>query len=752
MYQKSENFVNVIPLNGQKNNIYIMRLVLIAITLCNTLLLGQQDEFVGSKICSNCHLTEYNSWRESTHANAGGTPTADRILAPFDGNKIEIKNGWFIPYKKGNRYFFRAQENGFPEQKYEVIGVVGGGHLYGGGTQTYFGFFPDGTMRLLPFDYHPGNRTWFFESNDLSGWVPVDNKISPRRMSEWPPNRVLGAIEEKQNCQQCHGSQIVTSFTISKGAYVTNFTDLSINCESCHGPGKEHVSLMQYGKTIVKGYTGIRSLATLSKEESVDVCSQCHALKDMIRPGYLPGMDFENYFSTKFSMLGNNPYYPDGRVRAFGYQQNHIFSDCYLNGSMTCVDCHNPHANSYQDINRNPLKGRFDNGQCTSCHISISLDISNHTFHNENSLGSQCTSCHMPFQQHRAVGDYLKFSRADHTISIPRPDLDQKFGITNACIQCHSELSNNDISTQIMEWYGELKPLNRLESNLLSFLDGNQSMKDLVNLIGNSSDPNPQLFAGLATAYMSRHENRYDDLLITKLKSLATIDDLDIKSVSLAYLDLLSDYKNNLSPYIINILSQSGKDQSKIRSRWSIALAYRAQNLSHQKNFSESIKVYNKSLTIWPNNQKARKGLASTYLLDDDFLNAVKTYGEVVKMNQSDWSGWAGLANSQASNGQFDIALEAYMKSLEINTHNASAHLGIGDILYKMKNYGLAEQHLVRAIELDPSIVESYIYLAAVNIRQKDYKNAALYLNRGLILKPDHAIGKMMKSELSNIE
>ena len=752
MCHKSENFVNVIPLTGQKINIYIMRLVLIAIALCNTLLLGQQDEFVGSKTCSNCHIDEYKSWLKSTHANAGGKPSSNRILAPFDGQKIEINNGWFIPYKKDNRYFFRAQENGFPEKKYEVIGVVGGGHLYGGGTQSYFGFFPDGTMRLLPFDYDPGNRTWFFESNDLSGWVPVDKKISPRQMSEWPPNRVLGSIEEKQNCQQCHGSQIVTSFTISKGAYITNFTDLSINCESCHGPGKEHVSLMQYGKTIVKGYTGIRSLATLSKEESIAVCSQCHALKDMIRPGYLPGMDFENYFSTKFSMLGNNPYYPDGRVRAFGYQQNHIFSDCYLNGSMTCVDCHNPHANSYQDINRNPLEGRFDNGQCTSCHISISLDISNHTFHDENSLGSQCTSCHMPFQQHRAVGDYIKFSRADHTISIPRPDLDEKFGISNACVQCHSELSNNDVSNQIMEWYGELKPLNRLESTLLLFLDGNQSMKDLVNLIGDNSDPNPQLFAGLATAYMSQHENRYNDLLIEKLKSLATIDDLDIKSVSLAYLDLLSDYKNNLSPYIINILSQSGKDQSKIRSRWSIALAYRAQNISKQKNFPESIKIYNKALTIWPNNQKARKGLASTYLLNADLLNAVKTYGEVVKMDKSDWSGWAGLANSQARNGQFDIALEAYMKSLEINTYNSSAHLGIGDILYKMKNYDLAEQHLVRAIELDPAIVESYIYLAAVKVRQKDYKNASVYLNRGLILKPDHAIGNMMKNELSNIE
>jgi len=752
MYLKSGSFVSVIHLTGQKINIYIMRLVLIAIALCSGLLLGQQDEFVGSKICSNCHLTEYDSWLESTHAKAGGKPTADRILAPFDGVKIEIKNGWFIPYKKNNRYFFRAQENGFPEKKYEVVGVVGGGFLYGGGTQTYFGFFPDGTMRLLPFDYHPGNRTWFFESNDLSGWVPVNKKISPRQMSEWPPNRVIGAIEEQQNCQQCHGSQIVTSFTISKGAYTTNFTELSINCESCHGPGKEHVSLMQYGKTIVKGYTGISSLTTLSKEEGVNVCSQCHALKDMIRPGYLPGMDFENYFSTKFSMLGNNPYYPDGRVRAFGYQQNHVFSDCYINGSMTCVDCHNPHSNSYQDINRNPLKGRFDNGQCTSCHISISLDISNHTFHNENSLGSQCTSCHMPFQQHRAVGDYLKFARADHTISIPRPDLDEKFGITNACVQCHSDLSNKDISNQIMKWYGKLKPLNKLESALVSFLDGKNSMGDLVNLIGDNSDPSPQLFAGLATAYMSDHANRYNDLLIKKLKNLSTSNDLDIKSVSLAYLDLLSEYENKLPQYLINILSKSGKDQGKIRSRWSTALAYKAQELSNQQNFSESIKLYNKSLTIWPNNQKARKGLAAIYLLTDDYSNAVMTYGEVVKINKADWNGWSGLANSQARNGQFNIALEAYMKSLEINTHNASAHLGIGDILYKMKNYNLAEQHLARAIELDPEIVEGYIFLAAVKVKQNDYKNASLFLSRGLILNPDHAIGKTMKRELTNIE
>ena len=102
-------------------------------------------------------------------------------------------------------------------KKYEVIGVVGGGHIYGGGTQTYFGLFPDGTMRLLPFDYHPGSNTWFFETNNLSGWVPISAALSPRKATEWPPSRTLGVLAEKQNCQQCHGSQIRTIFSPDKG-------------------------------------------------------------------------------------------------------------------------------------------------------------------------------------------------------------------------------------------------------------------------------------------------------------------------------------------------------------------------------------------------------------------------------------------------------------------------------------------------------------------------------------------------------
>ena len=721
----------------------------VALVLVN-IINADQDQFIGSKACQNCHPDQFSTWQQSTHGNAGGKPNKRRVLAPFDGTRINLENGWFIPYSENGRFFFRAQENSFPERKYEVIGVVGGGHIYGGGTQTYFGLFPDGTMRLLPFDYQPSSNTWFFETNDQSGWVPVSKALSFRKSSEWPPSRTLGVMAEKQNCQQCHGSQIRTAFSSDKGKYISSYTDLSINCESCHGPGKEHANLMQYGKSIIQGYTGIKSLKTLSKQESVEVCAQCHALKDMIKPGYSPGKDFQDYFSTKFAMLGGNPFYPDGRIKAFGYQQNHVFSDCFINGSMTCVDCHNPHSNEYQDVNRIPLKGKFDNGQCTSCHMAKASNIVEHTFHKQESEGSLCTSCHMPFTQHKAVGKAIKFARADHTISIPRPLVDQALNINNACQQCHAEMSLVEVSKQMSEWYGELKPLHPLETALMKFND-NSTSEGLVGLLGSNSDPSPQVFAGLSKAFMFNQPKETSEI-INKLKHLCSNSDVDIKGLALAYLYLLKDEDESLNSFVIKSLAASGKDQTKIRTRWSTALSYRAEDQVKKGRLMPGINLYEKAVKIWPRNVKAKKGLAESYILIGDFSKAIQTFGEIIQANEMDWQGWAGLGNTQTRLKQLDLAVEAYMRSLEINVYNPRAHLGIGNVLFKLKKNTLAEMHLQKAIDLDPSLSEAYIYLAATKIRLQDYKMAATILDRGLILNPQDEAGTMMKVELNKIE
>ena len=110
----------------------------------------------------------------------------------------------------------------------------------------------------------------------------------------------------------------------------------------------------------------------MSPNKSLNVCFQCHAVKTPIKTGYLPGENLEEFYSLKLALLGNeNPYAVDGRITTFGYQQNHLYSDCFLSGAMTCISCHNPHSNDYQDINRITLLNRFDDNQCLSCHICL---------------------------------------------------------------------------------------------------------------------------------------------------------------------------------------------------------------------------------------------------------------------------------------------------------------------------------------------------------------------------------------------
>ena len=52
----------------------------------------QSSDFVGAKECQSCHPDIYEQWSSSTHANAGGLPTIERVKASFNGKAIEFKD------------------------------------------------------------------------------------------------------------------------------------------------------------------------------------------------------------------------------------------------------------------------------------------------------------------------------------------------------------------------------------------------------------------------------------------------------------------------------------------------------------------------------------------------------------------------------------------------------------------------------------------------------------------------------------
>ena len=540
----------------------------------------KSSDFAGAKECQSCHPDIYEQWSSSTHANAGGLPTIERVKASFNGNALEFKDVIVFPEINGGLYQFRVLDKKSNIDKVLIVeAVIGGGFMYGGGTQTFFAQYPDGSYRFLPFDYSVAEESWFVQLARNEHWVKIDQNIALDDLYNWPPHRMLGEVENVSNCQQCHGSQIISKKIGDR--YDVDFTSLAINCESCHGPGVTHINSMEaIVSTIVSEpqSVGINSLIGISTKNSLNVCFQCHAVKTPIKTDYLPGEKLEEFYSLKLALLGNeNPYALDGRITSFGYQQNHLYSDCFLSGAMTCISCHNPHSNDYQDINRITLLNRFDDNQCLSCHIAKSDDISAHTYHALESEGSRCISCHMPYRQHIGIGNEIKYERSDHTVSIPRPKYDESQGFVSACGQCHVDQTVNALQANVDQWYGQVKPLHPAIANRLKVTNSTLG-NDAAQLLLQPELRHPMGQFTNLTYFIKRYlvpgMNQLDQSIIEKIKIYVQSDDIDIKALALASLHYSQYLNPEIQIFLKNELDNMGDLEEPIRRRWGLILDY----------------------------------------------------------------------------------------------------------------------------------------------------------------------------------
>jgi len=693
------------------------------------------DDFLGAEACAECHREQYDLWKNSTHGRAGGMTTLQNVIGQFDGKPRRFKDAVVTPSVKEQKYIFTIEQEGFDKKIFQIDAVIGGGHMEGGGSQIYFAEFPDGTLRFLPFDFIRKEKVWFGETKNNRGWVPINENLSITDLSEWPPSRILGAEPGLDNCQQCHGSQILTKFNASAKKYETKYKSLSINCESCHGPGKRHVELAKSGKIEAANDIGMRALATLTKDESLEVCFRCHALKDVIANGYLPEKNLQEYYALKFPILGENPYHADGRTRAFAYQEGHLYSDCYLNGSMTCVDCHDPHAQNYRDVNGVKLNGRFDNGQCTGCHASKALSAERHSHHKKDSPGNLCTSCHTPYLQHQAMGKVLRFARADHTIPIPRPEFDAKLGVENACQKCHVEQTTAWLQNKTAEWYGEIKPHKKIVTGLLQA----QNLKDrkaVAALVLDDSTAHVMAqIAGLCHFIENYLRLNMPDLepdIVEKLKRFARADDLDLKALALMSLHFSQDQAGAVHAFLLDKVQNSGDHEELIRNRWSMALGYLATRYRDQDDATNAIATYRKALEIKPDDAAMLLNLGITYSNAGDLENAITRYQLAAGLAPDDaiiLVNW-GIALRRRNNAVG--AIEKYQKALAINPHLALPHFNLGNVYYERDDFAQAIPAYAKAVELDPSLATGHFFLARAYIKSKQLEPAARALRAGL--------------------
>jgi hypothetical protein len=536
----------------------------------------QLADFLGSEACQECHPKEFDVWSRSTHAEAGGPPDRVKLLAPFDGKPIRLADATVTPkVADDGAHVFAVRGNGGWSVDFRVAAVVGGGFMRGGGTQSFFANFPDGTIRFLPFDFVRDEHVWFAQMKQ-GGLVPLDPTVSLADVVNWPPIRTLGFAEGfPYGCENCHGSQIATRRDPATGRFETHVTSFAINCESCHGPGRRHVEWARSPEHERSDDVLLEPLDTLSRDASLAVCFRCHAEKDRLADGDLPGADLEAAFSLKLGMLIRNAYLPDGRYRDFGYQQNHLFSSCYVDGAMVCTDCHDPHSQTYRDVAGRPLEGRFDDAQCTSCHASKAGAPQYHTHHPAGSEASRCTSCHMPYLQHPSTGARLGFKRSDHTISIPRPAFDAQIGVEGACVKCHRDKGVAWLEARWHERWGSGKP-HPAEVDGLVAAAGASAIDDASPLLLHPGSKHKMAqyddLAEFARRFVRPDGPPLERPTLERLEALAQDEDADVRALALAILDVVAERTPGLVGAREKALAALGPNDTRVRPRWAETL------------------------------------------------------------------------------------------------------------------------------------------------------------------------------------
>ncbi|MBD1399848.1 cytochrome c3 family protein [Pelovirga terrestris] len=321
--------------------------------------------YVGADTCQACHPEAYAGWRETLHPEAfngfndlysfglktndlfglwierfGDTPgnpvcydknedtgiSGTKDFSLSDGTKLTDVDGVYVKYEEGKFLARFLNESGTAVHTTDVM-VFGHGKT---NRQTYVVNVGDGSgNRLLKWHFRKDRAN---EKNPLGRWIDRnDDRI-------W-----------QNNCVGCHA----TGYDIEKWEADSSLTageiiaDIGVGCESCHGPGSDHIA-----NPLV---SNIVNPDDLTKTQQFDVCAQCHTRTTTHKDfdpeyrwgdalGFRPGDKVEDFVETIVPTWGKawRRVSADGKGR--GDHQMTFDLKLGPKADWSCTQCHSLHS------------------------------------------------------------------------------------------------------------------------------------------------------------------------------------------------------------------------------------------------------------------------------------------------------------------------------------------------------------------------------------------------------------------------
>lgn len=417
----------------------------------------------GSAACQTCHADVYSRWSDSIHGRMIQRANPKSVVS-----RVEIPGGPATT-KEWKDGFLYIEENGRNNRVDYTLGIRR--------VQHYLTTRENGEIHVLRTSWDIKRGNWF-DSREIV-------KNAPEQfIQQW-----------NTSCLYCHVTQQVQDvkgFDPKTLQYKTSWVESSATCERCHGPMSAHATAATNGEA--EHYPPAEPTTPFAK---LITCGQCHWQKTVIATGFNTRQKYFDYYSPALMhredrevMKVDPSWWVDGRPRRFSNEAMAFFlSGCFQSGKATCMSCHDPHWNR-TDGNEALLKNA--NQYCQGCHTAEKSQ--SHTNHALTSEGSSCVACHMP---HAVQG--VKATMRDHTMSIPEPENTVRYGVPNACNECHADKSPEWALENVERWYPSRSPRPRMRATAFSLAlkDDPRAVNPLVRL-ANDPTENPEIRATAA--------------------------------------------------------------------------------------------------------------------------------------------------------------------------------------------------------------------------------------------------------------
>ncbi len=682
--------------------------------------LVKDAQYVGAQNCRACHEKEFGEWTQSDHHKAMEPANAETVLGDFSDVDFEhFKHRWHF-FKKGNEFWVNAEDENGKRQDYKIDYTFGFYPL-----QQYLIPFPGGRYQALQvcWDSRPkeeGGQRWYH--------LYPDEEVPPADILHWTRRH----FNWNFMCADCHSTNLRKNFDVATDSYDTQWSEMNVSCEACHGPGSEHLKWAALqapsgvegkGKSkpvdsistplddgTVKDYLKSKGLVASLKEPTegvweinaetgqpqrsiplesnvqVETCARCHAHRRPLQPKFAAGHAFLDSHSP--SVLRDNLYHSDGQVDEEVYVYGSFVQSKMHHAGVRCSDCHNPHTMKLQ------AEG---NALCVRCHVADKYNTPAHHFHKLDSAGARCVECHMPAKTYMGVD-----ARRDHSLRIPRPDLTKKLGAPNACNQCH-EHADKDLDWTISafeERWGKSGLRNAHYGELLAAgrRGGPEGMKKLMALATDKTYPG--IVRATALAEFAQQPS--------SPASLAVIESQLKDSDPLVREQAIFGLESTPAPQRVNLIRKMLNDPSRaVRVETARMLAGARKLLSETEG------------PAW--DQAAAEFIAAQMAMSDRAAGHMR------------------MALFYSDLGNPKKAEAAYRDAVRIEPEAIPPRINLAEMLYQQGRIEESGKEFQAAVSADPDNGVAHESLARYFIRIKQYDKGLAELQKASQLMPEHA-------------